>query len=92
VLFLLSSRDVSCSGDASIEEDEPHESAPYKCANNDATNLTASGSHQPQTQREAYFIDEEGDEDTQTFFERHSSLRFLLAGGIAGAGKLGVHA
>lgn len=91
ITFLCS---PTLSGDVSLSaEDKPPDSMLHKHANTNATNLSASGSHQPsssiQNDRDngaIEYLDDEDEEDHQSFLERHTSIRFLLAGGIAGAG------
>lgn len=68
----------------------------HKHTNSSATNLSASGSHQPpptqsDTDDDAMeYLEDDDEDDQQSFLERHTSLRFLLAGGIAGAGTSSV--
>lgn len=81
------------SGDVSLSaEDKPPDSMLHKPTST-PTNLSASISNQssssPQSNRDRpteYLDDEDPEEDHHSFLERHTSLRFLLAGGIAGAG------
>lgn len=65
-----------------------------KYTNNNATNLSTPGSQQPpstQSNNEGIeYLEEEDEDDQQSFLERHTSIRFLLAGGIAGAGMFPV--
>jgi hypothetical protein len=86
---------LSSTGGISLsKEDKPPDSMLHKHTNTNATNLSASGSHPPSSSAQsgkdndsiAYLDDDEEEEDNQSFLERHSSLRFLLAGGIAGTG------
>ncbi|KAJ3570208.1 hypothetical protein NP233_g4553 [Leucocoprinus birnbaumii] len=85
---------VTMEGDVSLSaEDKPPDSMLHKHTNTSATNLSASGSHPPPSSAQSdrdndsidYLDDDEDEEEHQSFLERHSSLRFLLAGGIAGA-------
>ncbi|KAF9446931.1 mitochondrial carrier [Macrolepiota fuliginosa MF-IS2] len=83
---------VTMEGDVSLSaEDKPPDSMIHKHTNTSATNLSASGSQQTpsssgsDTHSNGVEYLEDGDEgDHQSFLERHTSLRFLLAGGIAG--------
>ncbi|KAF7775975.1 hypothetical protein Agabi119p4_4368 [Agaricus bisporus var. burnettii] len=83
---------VTMEGDVSLSaEDKPPDSMLHKPTST-PTNLSASISNQssssPQSNRDRtteYLDDEDPEEDHHSFLERHTSLRFLLAGGIAGA-------
>jgi hypothetical protein len=80
-------------GDVSLSaEDRPPDSMLHKPTST-PTNLSASTSRQSSDSTQSstdttteYLDDEDSEEDQQSFFERHTSIRFLLAGGIAGAG------
>lgn len=77
-------------GDVSLSaEDKPPDSILPKYTN---ANLSAAGSQQlsstPSNNARIEYLedDNEEEEDQPSFLERHTSIRFLLAGGIAGAG------
>jgi solute carrier family 25 phosphate transporter 23/24/25/41 len=85
------------SGDVSLSaEDRPPNSMLHKPTST-PTNLPASTSNQSSLSNQLstdktteYLDDEDPEEDQQSFLERHTSIRFLLAGGIAGAGPFTV--
>ena len=80
------------SGDVDFSaEDKPPYFMLHTHTNTRTISLSASGFHPSSSSAQPQSSSDQGpvvyvEEEHQSFLERHTSLRFLLAGGIAGAG------
>lgn len=76
-------------GDVSLSaEDKPPEHPAYKMTPSSLRPSSTSATSDSDEEYDELDEDQEGEEKEHSFLDGHTSLKFLLAGGIAGAGEI----